>query len=189
MDFVVRGSFFCRFKTGDNIIYNLSILKKLYECSFGTEPENILTVKPKVILIASIIEAILQDFHLRIRANTHEGVSGLVDGVLIYVRNKKIDEFEKYIKSAKKHNFFKLSDTSFYDDLDNLRKIRNRVHIQNLHGNLPENESDLFDLTVLEKAEKCLEKVVKTMSTEYARPGSLANQVGDLKFPWDEHFP
>ncbi len=189
MSFVVQGNFFCRFKTGDNIIYNLSVLEKLYNCSSHMRQGKELTVKPIVIIIASIIEAILHDFHLRIRANVHEGISGLVDEVLIYVRNKEIDKFEKYIKSAKKHNFFKLTDMSFYDDLDDLRKIRNRVHIQNLSRDLPENEFELFDLTVKEKAEKILEKVVKTTSTEYARPDNLANQVGELNFPWDEHFP
>lgn len=189
MSFVVLGNFFCRFKIGDNIIYNLSVLEKLYEYSPNTRRGRELIVKPQILIIASILEAILHDFHLRIRANVHEGIPGLVDEILIYIRNKQIDQFETYIQSIKKHNLLKLTDTSFYDELDDLRKIRNRIHIQNLRGDLPENESELFDLTAKVKAEKCLEQVVKNISKEYARPGNLANQVGELKFPWDEHFP
>ena len=48
-----------------------------------------------------------------------------------YIRGKHIDELDKYISSAKKHDLFDEPDSDFYEALDQLRKLRNRVHIQN----------------------------------------------------------
>lgn len=188
MSFIIKGNFFCRFKIGDNIIYNLSILKKLYEYQDQIIYKKEILVKPIVLIIVSIIEAILHDFHLRIKANVNEGVPGLLEAVLLRVRNEQIDKLKQYIDSAKRHDLFKLQDESFYDSLHNIRKIRNRVHIQNIYGEKPANELDLFIESTRIEAEKCLEKVVKTMSSQYARPNNLANHVGDLEFPWKEHF-
>ncbi len=190
MSFSVPGNFFGQFKTGDNIVYNLSVLRVLYTLyNQSDDEEKALIIKPIIILLVAIIEAILHDFHSRMRVFTIEGVEGLVDGVLDYVRGKRIDELEKYIASARMHDFFDASNTRLYDMLDELRKIRNRVHIQNVKGYKPVDEVNVFTEDAKIKAEKCLEKVTKVMSEKYYRGGELGRYVQDLEFPWDEHFP
>ena len=130
----------------------------------------------------------MHDFHLRIRVNTSEGVAGVTDDVVSYIRERKIDEFGKYIRSSKRHDLFKQEGTRFYDKLDDLRKIRNRVHIQNKWNNEPKNEYDLFTDINKNFAEICLEVVVKTMHHRYRRPDDMNDFVGELKFPWEERL-
>jgi hypothetical protein len=69
-----------------------------------------------------------------------------------------------------------------------LRKIRNRIHIQNTKRYKPVNEVSVFTEAVKKSSEKCLEKVVKTISQNHPRPESVGDYVGDLVFPWDEYL-
>jgi hypothetical protein len=79
-----------------------------------------LLCKPIILLLVSIIEAVLHDLHRRIKTFTIEGVQNLATSAGDYIRLKKIDEFEKYIASAKKHDLFNLADSGFYQQLDEL---------------------------------------------------------------------
>ena len=54
------------------------------------EPDRRLLCKPITILLVSIVEALLYDFHFRIQRHTFEGVANLADSVISYVRGKKI---------------------------------------------------------------------------------------------------
>lgn len=189
MAFSVPGNFFCLFKTGDNVLYNLSTLNYLYEVYEKATLENKeKLLKPIILTEVAVTEAILHDFHLRIRANVIEGVVGLGTDVVNYVRGKQIDELEAYIASARKHDFFSEANSNFYDRLDELRKIRNRIHIQNTRRYRPADEDMIFTETTKISAEKCLEKVAKTISVNHPRPGNLQDYVGDLHFPWREHL-
>lgn len=189
MTFVVKGDFFKKYKTGDNVIYNLSVLEKLYEFFDDPHTQNKeILLKPIIITIISIIEAILHDFHARIKFNTNEIVSGLTEDFIHYVRKKEIDDFDKYIRSSERYDLFKLQGTSFYKKLDTLRIIRNRVHIQNKWGYKPVDEHAVFVVSNKGIAEICLEIVVKTMHDKYQRPSKLRDYVGDLTFPWKERL-
>ena len=187
MTFVVKGDFFGKFKTGDNIQYNLSVLAVLYKIYENQNTkDNVLYLKPITIILVSIIEAILHDFHSKVRTNVNEGVIGLADSVVNYIRRKEIDEFGKYIESSKRHDLFDLDHTDFYKKLDDLRIIRNRIHIQNKWGSKPENEYDVFTSGNKDLAELCLEVVVKTMHRDHPRPDQLKDYVGNLTFPFTE---
>jgi len=107
---------------------------------------------------------------------------------MLYVRSKKIDEFAKYIASAKKHDLFEASDTSFYEALDSLRKLRNRIHIQNPKNYFEPDDRNAFTLKRQITSEKVLEKVMKTMATKYSRDRDRYGCVADFKIPWNEHF-
>jgi ribosomal protein L29 len=52
-----------------------------------------------------------------------------------HVRGKSIDQFETYISSAKKHALLGSKENLICQQLDELRKIRNIVYIQNF-GNV-----------------------------------------------------
>src|SRR5216683_6894773 len=102
--FTVPSNFIGTFKTGDNINYNLSILRLLYDqFGSGQDLDKQLLRKPIIVTLVSITEAILYDFHRRTRDFTIEGVETLADQVVDYIRGRKLEEFEKCIVSARKH--------------------------------------------------------------------------------------
>ena len=73
--FRIRSNFIGNFKTGDNVNYGLRVLSLLYKhFSSSTEYEQMLLCKPIILLLVSIIEAVLHDFHVRMRDYTIEGV-------------------------------------------------------------------------------------------------------------------
>jgi hypothetical protein len=132
-----------------------------------------------------VAEAILHDFHGRIKYYTREGVQNLAESVIAYVRSKQIDRLERYIASAKKHNLFDMADNRFYDLLEELRKLRNRVHIQNEKNDFEPDERLAFSEARMRLAERVLEKLIRTMAQKYPRQH---NHVRDFKLPWDPHF-
>ena len=186
--FTVNSNFIGNFKLGDNINYNLGVLRLLYRYFESSEPaEQALLRKPIILTLVSIIEAVLHDFHFRIRCYTVEGVRNLPIEVLDYVRGKKLDELEKYISSARKHDFFGLAYINFYDVLDELRKLRNRIHIQNSKNHFEPDETNAFSEQRKIQAEKVLEIVTKTMAKKYSRGDNL-HCVEDFEFPWKEYY-
>lgn len=187
--FEVKGNFICIFKTGHNIVYNLRVLTALYEQYERSDSYvKLLLCKPIILLNAAITEAILHDFHVRLRNNVYEGVTNITGTVMSYIQDRKIDEFGKYIASAKKHDFFDLAQTGFYAKLDQLRMLRNRVHIQNTENKLEEFENNVFTIERKELSEAILETVAKTMAHKYARIERL-HFSKNFVFPWQERFP
>ncbi|MFH1367428.1 MAG: hypothetical protein ABIH38_05635 [Patescibacteria group bacterium] len=188
MTFIVQSHFINDFNLGDNINHNFEILSLLYT-QYDSENEfnkNLLR-KLIILIIISIIEAVLYDFHTRIKNNVAEGVENLKTSVLEYVRGKKIDKFQKYIDSARKNNFFELSDSKFYDYLIRLCKLRNRVHIQNDQGTLEKKDRDVFTEKRMIIAEKALEFIFKKLLEKYSRD-EFKRYVNYFKIPWEEHF-
>lgn len=182
---IIQANFVSTFKTGDNIKHNLAILGELYASYDKSEYDYLL--KPIIVTNASIIEAVLHDFHSRIKRNFFEGVPSLTQDVIDYVRSKKIDEFEKYINQAQKHDFFDQSHSNFYRKLHTLREIRNRVHIQNAKNHKPKNERDVFTESAKVLSEKLLEKTLRTMNEKHPRVG-VSNYVGEFVLPWEPYF-
>ena len=187
--FTVSSCFILNFKLGDNINHNLSVLALLYRY-YNAEDENgkRLLCKPITILLVSIIEAVLHDFHRRIRMLTYEGIANLSYEIIEYVRGKKIDELEKYIASARKHDLFASQDAAFYDLLDELRRLRNRIHIQNIKNDFEDDEYNAFTNTRKTKAEQALEKTLKTLAANHPRPAHVRGYVSDFKLPWAAHY-
>lgn len=187
--FKVKSDFIGDFKLGDNINYNLKILSLLYKYrSDSTENIKILLYKPIIITLASICEAILYDLHSRIKYNTLEGVQNIAESAINLIRRKKIDEFEKYIASSKKHDLFDAKDSQLYEDLDTLRKLRNRIHIQNSKNHFEPDERNAFNYTRQIMAEKVVERVLKVVLQKYSRGQDLRGHVDDFELPWQEHF-
>ena len=141
-----------------------------------------------VIGITSILEAVLHDFHERVQLNIHEGVVNLDHQTVEEIRTKSASAFDTYISLAKKHGFFGEAEDGLYDDLEKLRKARNRVHIQNLKNNKPYDESRLFTPHLKFIAELCLERVFFTMHNKYPRPNHVHNQVQPFIVPWEPNL-
>ena len=187
--FQIKANFIGNFKLGDNINHNLDILNYCYKRLSDTEDsDSWLLRKPIITTLGAICEAILYDLHLRMRTYTNEGVRGVTQSVLDYVRGKKIDRFDLYISCAKKHTLLGPQNDDIYINLDELRKLRNRVHIQNEKNDFEPNESQAFSCKKLKSSEQTLEKLLKIMSAEHSRPAGATGHVNDFQLPWDEHF-
>lgn len=176
----INSGFIGDFKLGDNINHNLKILERLYYLR-GTAEENAIINKPIIIFIASIIEAIMHDFHFKAKRYTREGVKNIAFHILNYIRGQNIDKFYEYIKSARKHKIFDSVGTGIYDDMDTIRKLRNRIHIQNSKKYFEDDEVVAFSDDRKKIAETTLEKIMKFMSQQHARN---LEYVEDFILPW-----
>lgn len=185
--FSIESRFIGDFKLGDNIAYNLEVLAVLYRLFEEADPrEKRLLCKPITALLVTINEAILHDLHFRIVSLTREGVRGVTTRVLERIRGKKLDKFAHYIASAKKHDLLHAADDQFYADLDELRRLRNRLHIQNYGDSFARDDIDAFTLERKVLAERTLEMTMRAMAQHYARPH---NYVAEFDLPWEPYFP
>lgn len=184
---VIESKFIGDFKLGDNINHNLKILALLYEqYAKGDDAQKLLLCKPITLLLVSIIDAILYDLHWRIRTFTKEGVRNVLKSSIVYIRSlKKMDTLEKYIASAKKNGLLGPTNDQLYADLDTLRRLRNRIHIQNTKKDFEPDEINAFSTVRKLLAEKAIEKTLKVMAEKYARE---TNFVDDFTLPWEPHF-
>jgi len=187
--FTVSSGFIGIFKTGDNINYNLNCLRELYEAQRASPAQNKhLFCKPITLILVSIIEALLHDLFFRIVNYTNEGIKNIASETLKKIRNKKIDQLETYVASAKKYNLLDAIGTGLYDHLDSLRKLRNRIHIQNTKYYHPLDESRAFTMAQQRIAEEVLERILKLSSEKYQRPDHARGFINDFELPWDERL-
>lgn len=186
MPFTVPANFIDVFKIGDNINFNLSIQKSLYR-HYSESAEGYILIKPIVIINTSISEALLYDL-IENRIRRANKTEALYENILDALRTKKLDRFEHYIAQARKYDFFELKDTKFYEEMDSLRKIRNRIHIQNSKWEEPKDECDIFNEKTKILSEKVLEKILDTMVAKYPRRQEYHNYVKDFELPWEKHF-
>ena len=183
----ISSNFMGNFKLGDNINHNLKILRKLYSVQeTGTPDQQMLMRKPIIVLIASIAEALLFDLYLKVEHFTIEGVPSIPAEVLEEIRTKTIDQFAKYIDNAKSKSLLG-SDTDIYDKLHKLRKLRNRIHIQNSKNHFEPDDEVAYSSARQTVAEKTLEYLMKLMERDYTREG-VEGFVGDCILPWDDHI-
>ncbi|MET3996427.1 hypothetical protein ABID65_008103 [Bradyrhizobium sp. S3.9.2] len=185
---IIQSRFIGDFVIGDNIVQNLRILALQYEqFNAGNAATRRLLCKPIVVALGSIVEASLHDLHTRIRTFTIEGVKNITTSAAKEIRDlKKLDDFGKYINAAKTHDLFDAADSTLYADLDKLRLLRNRVHIQNLKDKtLPAKEYHVFTTAQKDFAERVTEKTLKTLSRKFSREH---DHVDELRRPWNAYF-
>jgi hypothetical protein len=188
MTVIIRSKFIGDFKLGDNINHNLDILTLLYkQYNDGDETQKSLLCKPITLLLVSIVDAVLYDLHWRVKTFTKEGVANILKSSIEYIRTlKKMDTLEKYIASAEKHSLLGPAGSPIYADLGTLRRLRNRIHIQNTKKDFEPDEVIAFNTARKLLAEKAVENTLRTMAEKYARD---TNFVNDFTLPWDAHFP
>ncbi len=187
----VTASFLASFKIGDNIHYNLSVLRILYKAQGALcASEAVFLEKPITVLLVSICEAIIYDFIKRSQWFTIEGIHGLSQDHINILRESKAWSMEKKIELIKKINVLQMSDHSAYDYLDNLSRLRNRIHIQNEKENFEADEILAFTKPRRIQAEKMVELLMKKISRLYPRPGhiQMSQYVEDFYLPWEPHF-
>jgi hypothetical protein len=168
---IIPGNFIGSFKIGDNIDRNLETLNLLYGYyEKGSSDEKLLLIKPIVTLIAFIIEAILFDFRGRARGHTQEKSVKIPSVLTSIFQTKPNDQLNFYIEQARKHSLFGARTKEICDRLNDLRLLRNRVHIQNKENHSPRDEKDAFDLKSKDEAEFLLKFIMKYMLDNHPRP-------------------
>jgi len=190
--FTVSSSFIGNFKIGDNIHYNLNVLRALYEARFWLNDEDQkFFEKPITVILVSVCEAIIFDLIGRSRFFTTEGVGSLSDQALARIRASKTWTFERKIKLLRELELLGSSGLDTYDELENLAKLRNRIHIQNENQNFEADEERAFTTARRVKAEIMVEKIIDVLNDLYPRPDHIAmsKYVDDFPLPWDRHIP
>jgi len=178
----INAGFIGDFRLGDNINYNLGILKILYE---KDEEENEYSLnKPIIITIVSIIEGLLRDFFFKATYYTKESISNIRKEVLTNIRKGKANNFYAYIEAAKKYDIFNIKEQDLYGNLDTLRKLRNRIHIQNEKNNFAPDEERAFSTEKKVLAEQVLERIMRLMSSKHNRGHDY---VSNFSLPWSPH--
>lgn len=173
-------SFIWNFKKGDNIIYNFEVLFQLYKSKKILNSKYL--NKPTILIIAAIIECILDDFVFRVRQHVNDRIPNISLGQINDFRSKKLEKFEHYISRAIEFDLFDQT-TSFYDDLKLLQDMRNRLHIQNSKYKLDKDEDNIFTNLNLSKSEEVLKIVLLKMCSKFPRrdiPETMKNSASDV---------
>lgn len=177
----ITGTFMWSYKKGDNIIYNLEVVWELYEAKARSVDKRKYN-KPITVILVSIIECILDDFTNRIRGHVNDTVPNISQSDIVMFRTKKYDKLEQYIAASKKLDLFN-QPASFYDSMDELRKARNRIHVQNSKNQLAADEFNVFTDALLAKAQQAVEVVLATMIVVFPRNGRTIAP-NSVPLPW-----
>ena len=185
------GEFIWSFNHGDNIIYNFEVLQALYVASNKASKRNLFN-KPITVTIVSIVEAILIDFLTRIDQATNHLPANIDRATLykikaevkkakrpqkveddlgerIYMR-RKMYQFKELVAVFEKYELFGTKGDDIYNQLREFGDMRNRVHIENYHGNFERKEHQVFTSDRLASLEKVLSELWNKMVTDYKRP-------------------
>lgn len=177
----ITGTFMWSFKKGDNIMYNLEVVYELYKAR-EQSTDKWKYNKPIIVTLVSIIECILDDFAYRVRGHVNDIIPNISKDDIETFRTRKYDKLENYIAASKKFNLFD-QPASFYETLDELRKARNRVHIQNSNSQLANDEYDVFTDEVLAKTQQAFRIVLSTMMRKFPRNGRTVT-LHSISLPW-----
>ena len=129
-DQAIDMSFIGSFKLGDNIAFNIRILKSLY-CNLDANlPINI---KPIILITISVIEALMFDFVKLVKLHTRE-FKYLDEEKRSAIRRLDTDKNRwNFNTTIKKLTHFKIlgNQSNYFAKIQFLRNLSNRIHIQN----------------------------------------------------------
>ncbi len=187
------SQFFWSFKRMDNVNYNFSIVEMLYKAKKHYNDDEYFN-KPIIVLLLAIIECCLYDFFMRITGHTQDPLPNLKKSIISFFKlTKETDELKKLIDRIRSHNLFGIdSSNTLYKDLDHLRKIRNRVHIQNRNHELDidkdtdryRDEIFIFTDDTLLLAENSFEKVIEILCNNHPRWHKKPLPMKEFPRPW-----
>jgi hypothetical protein len=176
----IKCNFIGDFKVGDNILANAKAL-----CRLRSTNEEKTFNKLMVVQAGSIVEAALDQIIYRAQNHTKEGVPNVPAEALKKIRDTEIERFNNIIQAMKTHKLLDGLGTAIYDDLHQLRELRNRVHIQfdDKPKGLGRNDHDAFtDNNVAWALTLCI-NVLKHLSEKFPRPEALGVFAHDVSVP------
>lgn len=168
------------FKVGDNLVYNCTVLCSLSELNVDGALNKMVVLQVGSILEAALIQVIYraQNFNL-------EGVPNISQQDRVQIEQTRIDKFAVAIDILKKYSVLEGMGADIYEDLHELRKYRNKVHIQEdvkIQGS-PRDEANLFTNALAERALRLNCELLHFLSENLARPPHIHGYVGDLIIP------
>lgn len=177
------GQFFWDFKRMDNVNYNFEILEKLYEIK--KQQKTDLLNKPITITIISMMECMLYDFIIRIKGHIYDKIPNLSQDIIDEIKDKYCEDvFGNIIAQVRKQDLLLASSSIIYDNLEQLRKIRNRIHIQNSKYELAADENSVFIDDNLNLAQNMFERICEILCNVYPRWGMRPIPMVDFPRPW-----
>jgi hypothetical protein len=168
------------FKVGDNIARNARVLCKLSELN-----EDGIFNKLMLIQAGSIMEAALGEIVFRAQNFNREGVPNISESDRAAIAKKEIERFKTLIDIMKKYKILDGLGADVYSELDELRKYRNRVHIQNdteVEG-VSRDEGRAFNDDVLYWALSFNVRVLEHLNDRFPRPKDLQEFAHKLEVP------
>jgi hypothetical protein len=166
----ITCNFIGDFKVGDNILLNGEAL-----CRLSATNEKAVFNKLMVVQAGSIVEAALDQIIYRAQNYTKEGVPNIPEEDLKKIRETEIDRFNNIIQAMKTHKLLDGLGKEIYDELDRLRMLRNRIHIQfdDKPKDLDRNDYKAFtEKTVTWSLELCI-RVLKHLAERFPRPEAI----------------
>ena len=176
----ITCNFIGDFKVGDNILANAKAL-----CRLSSQNDKGIFNKLMVVQAGSIVEAALDQIIFRAQNYTKEGVPSIPDETIKKIRNTRIERFNNIIQAMKKHKLLDGLGEDIYRDLDRLRELRNRIHIQfdDEPVGVDRDDSKAFtDVTVVQSLALCT-SILEYLCNTYARPKNLGAYAHDISIP------
>jgi hypothetical protein len=138
-----------------------------------------------VVQAGSITEAALDQIIYRAQNYTKEGIPAIPEDVLKKIRETEIERFNNIIQAMKKHKLLDEMGATIYDDLDKLRELRNRIHIQfdDKPAGIGRKDHEAFtDKNVAWSLTLCI-NVLTHLSKKFPRPEALGVFAHDVSIP------
>ncbi len=176
----VPCNFVGEFKVGDNLVFNADMLCKLV----GANDEGAFN-KLVVLEAGSILEAALLQIIFRAQHHNREGVPNIPEADRRAIEGQTIDKFATVIDVMRRRRILDGLRLNIYDDLHNLRRYRNKIHIQDtidIRG-VSVDEVNAFSDQICTWALNLNLEVLQHLSANFARPAAIAGHVNDLSIP------
>lgn len=177
---VVACRFIGDFKVGDNLVLNGKAL-----CNLSRANADGVFNKLMVIQAGSIVEAALDQVVYRAQSYTREGVPNIAKEDLDRIRLTRIERFNNLIDAMRKYRLLDDLGGGIYDELHELRKWRNRVHIQfdsDVDG-ASRDEVQAFDEDRVKWSLNLCIRILNFLSARYPRPKDIEQFAHQVEIP------
>jgi hypothetical protein len=168
------------FKVGDNLVLNADALRALVESNKDKVFNKLIVVQA-----GAMVEAALGQIIYRAKHHTLEGVPEMSEEDRSAIEGKKADSLNNIIAVIKKHKILDDLGAGIYDELEKLRKYRNKIHIYlnvDIEG-VSRDEDTAFSDEICTWALKLNVRILKYLSEKRARPKALHQYVNALLVP------
>ena len=177
----IECNFVGEFKVGDNLAYNCDVLFGLVAAD-----NNGSFSKPILIQLASIVEASLNEIIKRAQQYVREGVPNITAEEQAEIVEKKIDKLNSLIDVSRKYRILNGISPTIYEDLHVLRKLRNKIHIQEDVDGFSRDENRIFTRSRHLKFLEIAQNLLAHLSQNYSRPKGFESYVRPIAFPrWE----
>ncbi|MER8929776.1 hypothetical protein NKI34_29555 [Mesorhizobium sp. M0700] len=170
------------FKVGDNLVRNAEALCRLSEAN-----KDGVFNKLMVIQAGSITEAALDQIIYRAQNFNREGVPNISEADRKAIEATMVERFNNIIQAMQKYKVIDGMGGGIYDDLHQLRRYRNRVHIQldTDPKDSPRDEDGAFSAKIVGWSLDLCIRVLNFLAANFERPKGMEQYAQTLAIPVD----